>query len=123
MSEHPFQAWLDKAANYSGVLACGVCLSPQSIAVKSFAEVYPEPRLKEVVQCLAEVVFNLRYYQLGGSRLRWVFEHGELHATQRPDKAIAVLATNKDPNTAAAIEELFAEFLATVRPSSRNLTP
>jgi hypothetical protein len=113
MKEHPFQGWLEKAANYSGILACGVKLGNQSIAVKSFDESFPEARLKDLLQCLAEVAFGLRNSQLGGSRLRWVFEHGQLYSARRQDGALAVLAMSKDPNAASAIEELFAEFLAT----------
>ncbi|MGA2751857.1 MAG: hypothetical protein ABSG59_24080 [Verrucomicrobiota bacterium] len=111
MTDHPFQGWLEKAANYPGVLACGVCLSNQAIVVKSFAESFPEARIKELLQSLSEVAFNLRYYQLAGSRLRWVFEHGQLHVARRADSAFAVLAVNNDPGAAAGIEELFAEFI------------
>jgi len=117
MNEHPFQVWLEKAANYSGILACGVRLANQSIAVKSFDESFPEARLKDLLQCLAEVAFGLRNSQLGGSRLRWVFEHGQLYSARRPDGALAVLAMSKDANAAAAIEELFAEFLASDGPA------
>jgi hypothetical protein len=114
---HPFQAWVEKTAQYSGVLACGVRLANQSIAIKTFDESFPEARLKELLQCLAEVAFTLRNSQLGSSRLRWVFEHGQLHSARRQDGALAVLAMSKDPNAAAAMEELFAEFLATVCPA------
>jgi hypothetical protein len=114
MADHPFQGWVEKAAKYSGVLAGGVCLANQSVAVKSFAESFPEARVKELLQCLAEVAFSLRYYQLGGARWRWVFEHGQLHVTRRKDGAIAVLVISKERDGAAAVEELFAEFMATV---------
>jgi uncharacterized membrane protein len=120
MAEHPFQGWLEKAANYSGVLAGGVCLANQSIAVKSFDESFPEPRLKELLQCLTEVAFGLRSYQLASSRLRWVFEHGQLQVARRPDGVIAVLAMSKDRGAAAAVEELLAEFLATVCAGPEN---
>jgi hypothetical protein len=112
--KHPFQAWVEKTAKYSGVLACGVRLANQSTAIKTFDDSFPEARLKELLQCLAEVAFTLRNSQLGSSRLRWVFEHGQLHSARRQDGAMAVLAMSKDHNAAAAIEELFAEFLATV---------
>ncbi len=114
MAEDPLQGWLEKAANYSGVLACGVCLANQSVAVKSFAESLPEARVKELLQCLAEVAFSLRYYQLGGSRLRWVFEHGQIHIARREDGAFAVLAMSKEREAAAAVEELFADFIGMV---------
>lgn len=114
MEEHPFEGWLEKAANYSGVLACGVCLANLSIAVKSFAESFPEERLKEILQGLAEVAFSLRHYQLGNSNFRWVFEHGQLHVARRPDGALAVLATSKEPAVPAAVEELFQAFMTTV---------
>jgi len=115
MKEHPFQGWLEKAAKHSGILACGVRLANQSIAVKSFDQGLPEARLKDFLQCLTEVAFGLRNSQLGGSRLRWVFEHGQLYSVRRQDGALAVLAMRKDHNATPAIEELFAEFLATVR--------
>jgi hypothetical protein len=118
MKEHPFQGWLEKAANYSGILACGVRLSNQSMAVKSFDESFPEARLKDLLLCLTEVAFGLRNSQLGGSRLRWVFEQGQLCSLRRPDGALAVLALSKDPNAAAAVEELFAEFLTAGLPAS-----
>jgi hypothetical protein len=117
MKEHPFQSWVDKTAKYSGVLACGVRLANQAIALKTFDEAFPEPRLKELLQCLAEVGFTLRNSQLGSARLRWVFEHGQLYSARRPDGALALLAMNKDPNATAAMEELFAEFLATDCPA------
>jgi hypothetical protein len=116
MKEHPFQGWVEKTAKYSGVLACGVRLANQSIAIKSFDASFPEAHLKELLQCLTEVAFTLRKSQLGSARLRWVFEHGLLHSARRLDGAIAVLAMSKDPSHEPAIEELFAEFLATVCP-------
>jgi hypothetical protein len=117
MKDQPFEAWLEKAANYSGILACGVKLANQSVAVKSFDESFPEARLKDLLQCLAEVAFGLRNSQLGGSRMRWVFEHGQLYSARRQDGVLAVLAMGEDPGAAAAIEELFAEFLATDGPA------
>jgi hypothetical protein len=117
MKEHPFQGWVDKTAKYSGVLACGVRLANKSIAIKTFDESFPEPRLKELLQCLTEVAFTLRNSQLGSSRLRWVFENGQLQCARRQDGAIAVLAMSKDSNADSAIEELLAEFLATVLPT------
>jgi hypothetical protein len=120
MKQHPFEGWLEKAANYSGILACGVRLGNQSIAVKSFDESYPEARLKEVLQCLTEVAFGLRNSHLGGSRLRWIFEHGQLYSLRRQDGALAVLALSKDHHAVADVEDLFAEFLATVRTEPEN---
>jgi hypothetical protein len=117
MKEHPFQGWVEKTANYSGVLACGVRLANQSTAIKSFHESFPEARLKELLQCVAEVAFTLRNSQLGSSRFRWLFEHGQLQSVRRKDGALAVLALSKDPDAAPAIEELFAEFLAMVCPA------
>ena len=114
MTEHPFQAWLEKAANYSSVLACGVYVGPQSIAVKSFSESFPEPQIKELLQRLAEIALALRAYQLASSRSRWVFEHGQFHVARRQDGVIAVLAIHQNPDAAAAIEELFAIFIETV---------
>jgi hypothetical protein len=119
-SQHPFQDWVEKTAKYSGVLASGVRLANQSTAIKTFDESFPEPRMKELLQCLAEVAFTLRNSQLGSSRLRWAFEHGQLHSARRQDGAIAVLAMSKDPDTATGIEELFAEFLGTVGPTTET---
>ena len=115
--EHPFQSWVDKTAKYSGVLASGVRLANQSTAIKTFDQSFPEARMTELLQCLAEVAFTLRNSQLGSSRLRWVFEHGQLHAARRPDGAIAVLATSQDPNSAPAIEELFTDFVGSAGPT------
>jgi uncharacterized membrane protein len=114
MAEQPFQGWLEKAANYSCVLACGVYIGPQSMAVKSFSESFPEPQIKELLQRVAEIALGLRVYQLGSSRLRWVFENGQFHVAKRPDGVMAVLAVNQDPDAAAAIEELLANFSAIV---------
>jgi hypothetical protein len=117
MKEHPFQAWVDKTAHYSGVLASGVRLANQAVAVKSFDESFPEARLKELLQCLAEVAFTLRNSQLGSSRLRWVFECGQLQSARRKDGALAVLALRNDSDSASTVEGLFAEFLATAGPT------
>jgi hypothetical protein len=114
MAEHPFQSWLEKAAVYSSVLACGVYLGPQSMAVRSFSESFPEPQIKELLQRLAEIALGLRVYQLSGSRLRWAFENGQFQIARRPDGAIAVLAMNQDPTAAATMEELFEIFMSTV---------
>jgi hypothetical protein len=125
MKEHPFEGWLEKTANYSDVLACGVRLANQASAVKSFDLSFPEARLNDLLQCLAEVAFALRNSHLGGSRLRWVFEHGQLHAVRRQDGALAVLAMRNDTHAAPVLEELFAEFLATVcaLPEKAALSP
>ncbi|HEY3915088.1 MAG TPA: hypothetical protein VGN61_11435 [Verrucomicrobiae bacterium] len=117
MSEHPFQNWVDKTALYSGVLACGVRLSNQSMAIKTFDAGFPETRLKELLQCLSEVVFTLRNSQLGSSRLRWVFEHGQLQSARRKDGTLAVLVLSKEIDAASGIEDLFAEFLSMVTTS------
>ncbi len=116
MKEHPFQGWVEKTAKYSGVLACGVRLANQSIALKIFDRSFSEARLKELLQSVAEVAFTLRNSQLGGSRLRWVFEHGQLLAARRKDGTLAVLVMGPDRGAASAVEELFAEFLAAVCP-------
>jgi hypothetical protein len=120
MNEHPSQEWLEKTAGYSGVFACGVRLPNKSMAIKTYDESFPEARLGELLQCLTEVAFTLRNSQLGSSRLRWVFEHGQLLSVRRLDGAIAVLAMNKDPNAASAIEELIAEFLAAGSPAAEE---
>jgi hypothetical protein len=112
MSDDPFQAWLDKTANCSGVLACSIRLTNQVTHVKSYHESFPEQRLKDVMQKLTETAFNLRQSQLGGARLRWVFEHGRIHTARRLDGAIAMLAVNNDVNTVGEIEALLEEFLA-----------
>jgi hypothetical protein len=54
--------------------------------------------------------------------MRWIFEHGRIHTARRVDGAIAMLAVNNDSNTAAAIEDLLAEFLAIDRPSPEPLS-
>jgi hypothetical protein len=117
MSEHPFQRWVDRMAMHSNVLACGVRLSNQSSAVKTFDPSFPEAQLGELLQCLTEVAFTLRNSQLGSSRLRWVFEHGQLQAARRKDGALAVLVLSKDLNAASAIDDLFTEFLTFVAPT------
>jgi hypothetical protein len=114
MSEHPFQGWVDKMVMYSNVMACGVRMANQSVAIKTFDESFPETRLKELLQCLTEAAFTLRNSQLGGSRIRWVFENGQLQIARRKDGALAVLVMSKDPSTAS--DELFDEFLAFVSP-------
>jgi len=111
MEDDPFQAWLDKTAKCSGVLACGVRETNQVTNVKSYHESFPEARLKEVMQKITETAFNLRQSQLGGSRLQWVFEHGRIHTARRVDGAVAMLAVNNDSSVVAAIEELLMEFL------------
>jgi hypothetical protein len=123
MKKHPFQGWVDRTAQYSGVLACGVRLANQSVAIKTFDESLPEAHLKELLQCLAEVAFTLRNSQLGSSRLRWAFEHGQLHSARRKDGTLAVLVMNNDPNAMWAIEGLFEEFLATVCAAPENPVP
>jgi len=112
MKDFPFQEWLDRTAHYSGVLACGVRLSNKSSSVRTYDQGFPEDRMGELLQCLTEMAFTLRNSQLGGGRLRWIFEHGQIHSARRPDGAIAVLATNKDPGAAAAIEELLEAFVS-----------
>ncbi len=113
MADNPFQAWLDKTAKHAGVMACGVRQTNQTTHVKSYHESFPEPRLTELMQKLTETAFNLRQSQLGGGRLRWVFENGRIHTARRLDGTIAMLAVNNDPSAAPAVEELLGEFLAT----------
>jgi hypothetical protein len=110
MTGDPFHGLLEKAANYSSVLACGVYFGSQPLAVKSYSESFTEEQIKEVLRRLAEIALCLRVYQLGGSRFRWVFEHGQFHVARRPDGALAVLAMNQGPDCARAIEDLFGIF-------------
>jgi hypothetical protein len=118
MNEHPFQAWVEKTAKYSGILACGVRLANQSVTIETFDKSFPEARLQELLQALSQVAFTLRNSQFGSSRLRWVFEHGQLQSARRIDGTLAVLVMTMDPGPASAIEELFAEFLAIAGPAS-----
>jgi hypothetical protein len=122
MAEHPFQGWLEKTANYSSVLACGVYVGPQSMAVKSFSESFPEAQIKEFLQRLAEIALALRVYQIGGSRMRWAFEHGQFHAAKRQDGIFAVLAVTPEPEAAGVIDELFADFIAMVAAPEKTTT-
>jgi len=103
---------MDKTAKCSGVLACSIRHTNQMTFANSYHESFPEPRVREVMQKLAETAFNLRQSQLGGTRLRWVFEHGRIHTARRVDGVIAMLAVNNDAATAGAIEDLLAEFLS-----------
>jgi hypothetical protein len=112
MNNFPFDAWLEKTAKYPGVFAGGVRLANRTSGVRSYHESFAEGRVGELLQCVTEVAFHLRNSQLGGGRLRWVFENGQLHSARRPDGTIAVLLTNKDANVAAAVEELFTDFLS-----------
>jgi hypothetical protein len=114
MTDHPFQGWLEKAANYSSVLACGVYIGSMSMAVKSYSETFTEQQIKDVLQRLAEIALGLRVYQISNSRLRWAFEHGQFHIARRQDGAIGVLAINQTPDAPKAIEELFTDFDAVV---------
>ncbi|HEY3852772.1 MAG TPA: hypothetical protein VGO67_00095 [Verrucomicrobiae bacterium] len=111
MSDFPFQDWLEKTVNYSGVFACGVRLSNKSSSVRSYHESYPEARIGDLLQTITEVAFTLRNSQLGSARLRWVFENGQIHSARRPDGSIAVLATSKTPEAEPSVEELFTDFL------------
>lgn len=112
MNEFPFQNWMERTANYSCVMACGVYLADNSYIIKTYHEAFPELHMSELLQCLAEVASTLHNNRLGSSRLRWVFENGQIHFARCSDGSIAVLATIKDPAVAAEVEELFAEFLA-----------
>lgn len=113
MNEFPFQNWLEKAATYPGVLACGVLLSNQHFSAKTCNEAFPEASISGLLQCVTEVAFTLHNNRLGCSRLRWIFEHGQIHSAQGQDGAIAVLVTSKEPGVAPEVEELFADFFAT----------
>ena len=114
MTEHPFQAWLEKAANYSSVLACGVHGGSLPTVVKTYSELFTEQQVKEVLQGLTEIALGLRVYQLGGSRLRWAFEHGQFHIARRQDGVLAILAMNQGSGAAQAIQELFTDFDAVI---------
>jgi len=113
-----YQPWLDKTANFSCVMACGVRQPNQSTEVRSYHESFPEARLKELMQKLTEIAFNLRQSQLGGGRLRWTFEHGRICTVRRVDGAVAMLAVNNDPSGGLVTEELIEEFLAITAPAA-----
>jgi hypothetical protein len=110
MNEFPFQNWIEKTGNYP-VLACGVLLPNRQFSAKTCNEMFPETSIGTLLQCVTEVAFTLHNHRLGCSRLRWSFEHGQIHSAQGPDGAIAVLVTSNDPSVAPAVEELFAEFV------------
>jgi hypothetical protein len=114
MTEHPFQAWLDAAADYPSVLACGVAGGAVLPAVKTYSESFTEPQIKDLLQRLAEIALGLRVYQLSGRRMRWAFEHGEFHIARRMDGAIGVLAVMQVPQAATAAKELLAKFDAVI---------
>ena len=49
MTGDPFHGLLEKAANYSSVLACGVYFGSQPLAVKSYSESFTEEQIKDAV--------------------------------------------------------------------------
>jgi hypothetical protein len=110
MSEHPFQFWLDSAANYPSVLACGVAGGSVIPAVKTFSESFSEQQIRDLLQRLAEIALSLRVYQLTGTRMRWAFEHGEFHVARRLDGTLGVLAVMQVPQATAAAQDLLAKF-------------
>lgn len=108
-----FQSWLDQAAGRRGVLACGIRPpNDRSFAVKSCHAEFPEPRAKEMLQCLSEVIQALLQNRIAMNHLCWTFENGELHCAARDDGAIAALLVSRELDVTPAVNRLFSEFLS-----------
>lgn len=102
-----FQSWMDQAASNPVVLAYGLRFSNNSSGAQTRHEAFPEAVLGKLVPSLTEVIATLRSSGLGSSRLRWVFEHAQIHCAQSSEGTVAFIATNNDPGAGSAVEELF----------------
>ena len=98
---------MEKASHNTVLPAYGPRRSNHSTSIQTRHDSFAEAGLNELLQRLSEVVATLRSSRLGSSRLRWVFEHGQIHSAQSRDNTIAFVVTNNEPGAAQAVEELF----------------
>jgi hypothetical protein len=114
VNESSCKSWMEKAGHDAIVFACGLRLSNHSCSVQTRHKAYPEAGLNELLQRLSEIIATLRNCRLGSSRLRWVFEHGQIRCAHSADATIAFVVTSNDPGVAPAMEELFGDLSVTV---------
>ncbi len=109
MTQNDLQSWLEQTSLQPGVLACGVKTS-QSAAVKSADPLFPERRVKELLQALSEIGLTLRQDHLAGGRWRWLFENGQIHSIRRRDGAFALVILANDTVMTSIADIALAEF-------------
>ena len=103
--------WIEQAASRPGVLACGV-KAPQSTQIISRDPSFPESKIKELVQALADVAVAFRQDHLAGGRWRWLFENGQIHSARRPDGAMALLVVRSETVKPGVVDGLLSEFVS-----------
>ena len=85
------QAWMERAAAASGVLACGVRLADRSFVARSCREDFPEPRVLQAVRDLSEASYALQQNLIPAEALRWTFENGQIRCLIQPGGVMAAL--------------------------------
>lgn len=103
------QSWMKKAAGNPILLAYGLRFPNHSCSVKAVHEAFPESALNELLHHLVEAIATPHDLQSGSSRLRWVFEKGQIQCSHSADETIAFVATNNDVSVGAAVEGLFGD--------------
>jgi len=94
-----YQSWLEQRGCRPGVLVCGICLPDKTHLSRSGGDSFPLDNIEKIFQQLAEFLRSLGQSQLGATRLRWSFAHGQLHWAVRPDNVSLFLFMPGDPST------------------------
>jgi len=108
MSE-AIQAWVEKAAAASGVLACGIRRADRSLTVRSARTEFPAAQMEQTMRKFYEAVYALQQNQIPTERVRWTFETAELRCAARPGGVMAVLLVNRETASLAEIERVLNE--------------
>lgn len=120
MDASNFQPWLEKASVQPSVLVCAV-KSEQSTSIVTGDPSFPEKRIKDLMQGLAEVGLTLRQDHITGGRWRWVFENAQIHSARHAEGAVALLIMTNDSNATPVADHALREFLSVAPPAPEPL--
>jgi hypothetical protein len=120
MDSNDFKPWLEKASVQPSVLACAV-KTDQSTEIVTGDPSFPDKRIKDLIQTLAEVGLTLRQDHITGGRLRWVFENAQIHSVRHADGAVALLILANDSNAAPVADHALREFVSVAPPEEPPL--
>jgi hypothetical protein len=108
-----FEKWLNGKPKLAGVYGWGIRLPDKPVFSESYSELYPLSALENAWRCVADTLQVIRLHRFPDRRLRWVFEHGWLFCSVRPDGAfLGIFTANQaDQLDWAAVESMLDEFL------------
>jgi hypothetical protein len=107
-----FEQWLISKPKLAGIYGWGIRLPDRTTFSESYSELFPVNALNNAWRCVADTLQVIRLHRFPERRVRWVFEHGWLLCSIRPDGIfLGVFTANQiEQVNWAGVELMLEEF-------------